>query len=85
MKLLVKIKACATVAILVAGCCVSVSAQAGDFHTSGGISVVASTVPANGVNGAAAVITLGGNVGDSVALQAYQGVWYLAVTTATLT
>jgi hypothetical protein len=48
MKLLVKIKACATVTILVAGCCVSVSAQAGDFHTSGGISVVASTVPANG-------------------------------------
>jgi hypothetical protein len=48
MKLLVKIKACATAVSLVAACGFASYAQENHFHTPGSISVIASTVPANG-------------------------------------
>jgi len=48
MKILVKMKACATVVSLVATCGLSSYAQSSRSHSPGGITVVASTVPANG-------------------------------------
>ena len=48
MKILVKMKACATVVSLVATCGLSSYAQSNRAHSPGSITVVASTVPANG-------------------------------------
>lgn len=34
------------------------------------------TTPSNGINGSLTTITFSGQIGDSVELMAYQGVWY---------
>jgi len=48
MKLLLRMKTCAVVALLVVGCCLLANSQGNHSNAPSGLSVVASTVPGNG-------------------------------------